>query len=245
MAKLHKNPFGLILVREQNLSKRKIIIYGTGRSAEVVAQVIEEFGYYEVFCFTVDEEYKKEKCFNAKPLYSFEYVKKNFSPIDYDIFVSIGYGGLNAIRREKCHLVQKAGFYTPSIIHPRANLPSDFIYGKNCFIMNDVHIHPYVEIGENNFLWSGTTLSHHVKVGSNSWFTSSSMVAGNTKIGDCCFFGLGSIITNNLTLGNSCFVGAGALVSKNLANDSVVVRSGDDIHRLSSSHFVKLIKNNF
>ena len=227
------------------MTKTNVLIFGTGPSADVAAQIFEEFTNHQVLGFTVDRAYIRGPIHEGKPVVAYEEVVKTYNRNDTKIFVSVGYAGLNKIRQQKCSQVIADGFELASLIHPKANLPSDFKHGYNCFIMNDVNIHPCVEIGDNNFIWSGSTLCHHVNVGSHCWFTSGSLVAGNTKVGSNCFFGAGAIATNSIEMGDHCFIGAGALVSKSIDDNVVIVREGDQKHRLNSEQFIKLLGNNF
>lgn len=228
-----------------NMPKKNVIILGTGTAAAVAAQMFDEGTSHTVAGFAVDESYKTSDIHLSKPLYSLEYVLKSFSAQQYEIFIAIGYRNLNDIRKEKCEIVWRHGFNSPSLIHPNVHLPLDFVYGQNCLIMSGACIHPCVEIGDNNFIWGGATLSHHVRVESDCWFTAGSTVAGNTQIGSGNFLGASSIIINDLTIGDNCFVGAGALVSKSLGSQSVVLREGDPLHRLDSRQFLSLIQNRF
>jgi sugar O-acyltransferase (sialic acid O-acetyltransferase NeuD family) len=223
----------------------QVIIFGTGPSADVAMQMFEECTSKRVKCFTVDREYIRADSHNGRPLIPFDELAANEDRHAVEFFVSVGYSQMNQTRKIKFSAVKEHGFKVASLVHPKVNLPSDFVAGENCFIMNDVHIHPCVEIGDDNFIWSGTTLCHHVKVGSHCWFTSGSMVAGNTRIGNQCFFGIGSVLTNNLTIGNECFVGAGALVSADMSSNQVVIRAADVKHRLNSNDFLTLINNRF
>lgn len=225
--------------------RKKLLIFGTGPSADVAFQIFQEFTNYIIEGFILDEKFIEKRKHLNKPVYPYEEIKKSASFKEIEIFVSIGYSNLNTTRRLKCEQVCEDGFVLASMVHPEAKLPANFKHGNNCFIMNDVHIHPYVEIGNNNFIWSGVTLCHHVTVGSHCWFTSGSLVAGNSIVGSHCFLGASSTITNNIKIGNHCFVGAGSLVTKNMANQTVIIREGDKPYRLNSEQFLKLINNKY
>lgn len=225
--------------------KKKLIIFGDGPSAEVVANITEEFKIFEIFCFTVNKKYlAKKKLFNHK-IIEYEKLIKIKNKKDYLIFVSVGYSNLNKTREKIFKKVKKDGFALTSIIHPNANICKSVKLGHNNFIMQDVHIHPLVKIGNNNFIWSGSIISHHVEIGSHCWFTSGSSIAGKSKIGNNCFFGINSTIVNNVKIGNEVFVGAGALVNKDLKKQSTIIRKSDPLYNLKSNEFIKLIKNNF
>lgn len=225
---------------------KKLIIFGNGFCAEVVAKIVLENNNFEIICFTVDKKYIKKKKIFGKPVVDFESVKKKYKRRkDCYIFVATGYSSMNKIREKILKKIKKVGFNLTSIIHPKVILPNDFKFGKNCLIMNSVHIHPLVKIGNNNFLWPGSIISHHVKVGNNCWFTSGSSIAGNTVIGNNCFFGINSTITNNIKINDFSFIGARALVSKNLKKKSVVISPEDIKHKLDSLQFTNFLSNNF
>lgn len=224
---------------------KKIVIFGMGPSAEVVTQICEEFELFEIVAYTVDKDFVTQERYLSKPLIPFDDLHLKFPASDYGVFVCVGYGQMNTVRERIWKKVKTIGYRTPSVVHPNSHLPGDFVHGDNCFIMNDVHIHPCVEIGKNNFIWSGTTLCHHVKVGDHCWFTSGSSVAGNSNIGHNCFFGINSVVTNNIKIGPKSFIGAGALASKNLKSKTVIIKQQDGVFKLDSSQFMSLIGNNF
>ncbi len=225
--------------------KTKVIIFGNGPSAEVMAKIIMNIKSFEFIGFTVDKKYIGKKKIFGYPVYNFENVLKKFSNKKFQIFISVGYSDMNSLREKIYKRIKKYGYKCPNIIHPSTNLPKDLKLGDNNFIMNDVHIHPIVKIGNNNFIWSGAIISHHVEVGNNCWFTSGSSVAGKTIIGNNCFFGINSTIVNNVFIGNNCFIGARALVSKNLKNKSVVISPADTKHKLNSKQFTIFLNNDF
>ena len=225
--------------------KENVIIFGNGPSAEVCAKVLFLNKKYQPICFTVDKKYIKKKKIFGLPVIDFKKIKNNFKPSKNKFFVSVGYSSMNTTREKIIKKVKRLGYKCISIIHPKVNLPPDFVYGENCLIMNDVDIHPLVKIGKNNFIWSGAILCHHVKVGDNCWFTSGSSVAGNTKIGNNCFLGINATVTNNIKIKDECFIGARALVAKNLSKKSVVISKSDIIHKLNSYDFLKLINDKF
>ena len=170
----------------------------------------------------------------------FETLELKYSPQDYHMFVAIGYQELNQVRAQKCSEAKSKGFSLVSCIGQNANIPSDLIYGENCFIMDNVMIHPCVQLGMNNFIWSGVMIGHHSKIGNHCWLTSSSQVAGGVNMGDRCFLSINSTIGNQLNIGDDCFFGANSLITKCTNNDEVYLQQSTSAHRLNSRQFLKL-----
>lgn len=195
---------------------------------------------YNVVALTVDENFLSDDKKWGLPIVPFENLESKYSPLDYHMFVAVGYQQLNQVRAQKCLEAKSKGFSLVSCIGQNANIPNDLIYGENCFIMDNVMIHPCVQLGMNNFIWSGVMIGHHSKIGNHCWFTSSSQVAGGVNIGDCCFLSINATIGNQLTVGDNCFLGANSLVTKGTKDNEVYLQLSTSAHRLKSGQFLKL-----
>lgn len=221
---------------------KKLIIFGTGKIAEVLFYFFKNESEFEPVAFTVDKEFIKDNHFNNLSLIEFENVEKEFPPSEYVMFVAMGYHDLNAVRADKVKGAEEKGYSLISYIHPQSGIPRDLVVGKNCFIMNHVMIHPRVEIGDNNFIWSGTIIGHHTKIGNNNWFTSGANIAGNVIICDNNFFAINSTVGHSVTIGSQCFLGSNSLVTKDLKDESVVIEKSTSLFRLNSGQFLKMSK---
>lgn len=195
---------------------------------------------YNVVALTVDENFLSDDKKWGLPIVPFENLESKYSPLDYNMFVAVGYQQLNQVRAQKCLEAKSKGFSLVSCIGQNANIPSDLIYGENCFIMDNVMIHPCVQLGMNNFIWSGVMIGHHSKIGNHCWLTSSSQVAGGVNMGDRCFLSINSTIGNQLNIGDDCFFGANSLITKCTNNDEVYLQQSTSAHRLNSRQFLKL-----
>ena len=197
---------------------------------------------YNVVALTVDENFLSDDKKWGLPIVPFENLESKYSPLDYNMFVAVGYQQLNQVRAQKCLEAKSKGFSLVSCIGQNANIPSDLIYGENCFIMDNVMIHPCVQLGMNNFIWSGVMIGHHSQIGNHCWFTSSSQIAGGVNIGDRCFFSINSTIANQLKIGDDCFFGANSLVTNCTMDKEVYLQQSTSVHRLNSREFLKLTR---
>ena len=134
--------------------KKKIIIFGIGKIADVIYYYASSECGFEVAAFCVDNEYLKEDTFNALPVYSFENIEKKFAPDNYDMFIAIGYHELNKLRQTKCSEAIAKGYHLVSIISPLCHVPHNVTVGWNCFIMPPSIIHPCVQVKNNVFICS-------------------------------------------------------------------------------------------
>ena len=219
---------------------KKTVLFGAGKIADVIYYLMAEESDREIAGFTVDGDYVESDTFHDLPVVPFADVQKRFPPEDFDMFVALGYQNMNSLRQERISDAEKKGYSITTFVHPNSTMPAATDLGKNCFIMNDVLIHPWVKLGDNVFVWSGALIGHHSTIGDNCWITSNANIAGVVTAGRNCFFSINATIANNVTLGDRCFLGANCLVTKDLADGAVVIEKSSELLRLNSDQFFKM-----
>lgn len=218
---------------------KPIVIFGTGTVAEVVYYFLQNDSDFEVAAFAIDKAYKNGDSFFNLPLIDFEHITSEFPPTDYAMFIAVGFSEMNALRTKRLAEARDKGYEIISYVHPAADLPKNCKYGDNCFIMNQVLIHPFVELGENVFVWSGAIIGHHSQIGNNTWIASGANIAGRVKVGENCLFAVNATVGNRVSIGNYAFLGANTLLTKNLADDQVLIAESTKPFRLTSQQFFK------
>jgi sugar O-acyltransferase (sialic acid O-acetyltransferase NeuD family) len=219
---------------------KPVILFGTGKIAEVLLYFFRHHSEYEVAACVVDRTFLPGEQWRGLPTVAFEEVEQTYPPDRYSMFVALGYQDLNALRARKCAEAKAKGYALISYIHPQSGLPQDCEYGWNCFIMNHVMIHPRVRLGNNVFVWSGAMIGHHSTVGNNCWLTSCTNISGVVTVGDNCFFAVNSTVGHSVRVGKDCFIGANALVTKCTENDQVFVMDSTKPFRLKSRQFLRM-----
>jgi len=221
---------------------KPIVLFGTGKIAEVLLYFFRHASDYEVVACTVDSPYLTTDTWQGIPTVSFEHVEKQYPPEKYEMFVAIGYHDLNGLRARKCSEVKAKGYNLVSYVHPESGLPQDCEHGENCFIMNNVMIHPRVRLGNDVFVWSGAMIGHHSTIGDHCWITSCANISGVVTVGRNCFFSVNATVGHNVVIGDECFIGANALVTKCTENQQVFIVGDTKPFRLSSHQFLRMSK---
>src|SRR5690606_25309931 len=127
---------------------------------------------FEVAAFTVDREFIVQEKYCELPVVAFDELASRFSPQDHDVFVALGYTGLNSLRRQKYLAAKAMGYQIATYVSSKATLLNDGNIGENCFILEDNTIQPFVTIGNNVTLWSGNHIGHHSTIGDHTFITS-------------------------------------------------------------------------
>lgn len=217
-----------------------IVIFGVGKIADVIQYYMREESGMPVSAFTVDRAFITDTTFNGLPVVPFEDLTESYPPENFSMFVALGYHNLNSLREQKVNEAAEKGYEIVSYIHPSSGVPKDLVYGRNCFIMNNVCIHPRVALGDNVFIWSGAVIGHHSVIGNHAWITSAVNISGNVLIGDNCFFAINSTVGHSVTIGNEVFIGANTLVIKNVEDGKVIIKESDRPIKLNSKQFLKM-----
>lgn len=200
---------------------RKLVVFGDRQIAEVCAFYFEHDSDYELVAFTVDGEYLKQDHMSGRPVVAFEELAQRFPPEEHDLFVGLGYGGMNRLRADKVAAGAAKGYRLASYASSKAVTWPGLALGANSFVMEANVIQPFATIGANTILWSGNHIGHHSRIGDNCFIASHVVVSGNVEIGDNCFIGVNATLRDGIKVAPRCLIGAGALIVKDTAPDEV------------------------
>lgn len=219
---------------------KPLVLFGCGKIAEVVLQVLKQAGDREVVAVCADREFLPGDRWQGLPTVAFEDLPAQFPPDRFDLFVALGYQQMNRLRADKCQAARALGYTLASVIDPVARLPADSVHGDNCFFMGPLHVHPCVSFGSNVFMWSGAIVGHHSSIGDNCWITSGASIAGVVDVGQDSFFAINSTVAHGVKVGARCFVGANALITRATEDDQVFVVESTKPQRLTSAQFFRM-----
>lgn len=213
---------------------RKLVIFGTEATADVIDFYFTHDSGYEVVAFTVDAAYVDKNEHRARPLVAFEELQSRFPPDDHDLFVAIGFQKMNAVRAKKFAEVKSLGYRLASYLSSKASAWPEFSVAENTFVMEDNTIQPFVNIGPDTILWSGNHVGHHATIGAHCFVSSHVVISGRVKVGDYSFLGVNSTLRDGITLGEATMVGAGCLVLADTPAEAVLAAAGSEVRRVSS-----------
>jgi sugar O-acyltransferase (sialic acid O-acetyltransferase NeuD family) len=214
---------------------RKLIVFGTRQIAEVCSFYFDHDSDYSVVAFTVDGTFIEEDSFYGRPVIPFEEIRQRFSPGEHDMFVAVGYGGMNRLRADKFNAVKALGYAPAQYVSSKAIAWPGLSVGENTFVMEANVIQPFVSIGADSIIWSGNHIGHHSRIGDHCFLASHIVVSGNVEIGDHCFVGVNATLRDGIKIAPRCLIGAGAVVVKNTNPDEVYAPAATQASRVPSS----------
>ena len=223
-----------------NSSINKAIIFGLGQIAEVAYYYLKNDSDYEVAGFTVDNEYIDADKFNNLPVVAFEEISSIFPPDEYHIFIPVSYKNLNRNREEKFREASKLGYQFASYVSSKAWVWEGFKTGRNCMILENNVIQPFVTIGDNCILWSGNHIGHHSKIEDNCFIASHVVISGAVTVKHNCFIGVNATLRDSITIGERCVIGANALIMADAEPEGVYIANSATRAKIPSTRLKKI-----
>jgi sugar O-acyltransferase (sialic acid O-acetyltransferase NeuD family) len=193
----------------------KVVIFGIQDFASLAHFYLSEDSPHEVVAFTVTREYMPtDTTFEGLPVVPFEELQRFYPPADYAFFAPMSHRNMNQLRARIYMEAESMGYTLISYISSKATVFSNVKIGKNCFILEDNTIQPFVTIGNNVVLWSGNHIGHHSVIKDHTLFTSQVVLSGHCVVEPYCFFGVNATLRDGLHFAEGTLVAMGACVTK-------------------------------
>jgi len=224
----------------------KVVIFGTGRGADIATKYIKNDSKHKVVAYTADKKFIKNKKFNNLPLIDFNIVQNFFSPRSHKLFIPLGFEKMNEIRAKKYYEGKKKGYSFINYIHSKNIFNEKINIGENCFILENNSINFDVKIGNNVTIWSGCQLGDESIIGDHVWISSHACLSGKVKIGDYSFLGVNSTVSNNIKVASKSYIGAATFLSKDTKKNEVYIEKNSELTFKDSNSFMDFfIKTKF
>lgn len=175
------------------MSNNRLLIYGTGGHAKVVAAANNWYGMVQ---FTDDTR-------EADPV-------SMYPPTVYDAFVAIGN---NHDRAKVFDRLVSAGYRITNIIHSSAVIDRYKVeLGIGIYIGPNAVVNPGTKINDGVIINTAATVDHDCNIGSFTHIAPGANLCGHVTTGSSCLLGAGCVIIPRVVLGSSVIVGAGGAV---------------------------------
>lgn len=217
---------------------KKLIIFGAGKIAQAVTYHFARDSHYEIVAYCCDKEFIKEPRFLKKPLIAKEEALKNMPPDTHEMFVALGYQGMNSLRMKNYLWAKDQGYSLARYRSP--GVPGNYHLGENSIVMDGAVMQPCVSIGNNSFIWGGAMIGHHTVIEDHCWITESCAIGGTALIGEATFIGLNATLGHEVQVGKKCMIGANTLANKSLPDGTVLMVRDTEPHRLNADQFSRM-----
>ena len=200
---------------------KNIIVFGAGEFGTLIQNVMSYNQDFQIAAFGDDNMDKSKITTGDVPLFNqgdlFQFAKEN------EIQTAIMAIGNNRVRGIKYNLFKNAGFEMLSIVHPKALIDTEVVFGDNVIIEMGTAIHTHSKIGNNVFLGGDALIGHHNIIGDHVLVGGNASFGGAVVVEDYASVGVGSSIKPGVNIGKGAIVGVGAVVIKDVEPGTTVV----------------------
>lgn len=223
----------------------KVIIFGTGRGADVASRYLSKDSDHEVVAFTVERDYQVCSEFKGLPVVAFDSIEQNFSPEVFKLFVPLGSQDLNKVRYKKYLECKNKGYSLVSYVSSTIQFADELNIGENCFVLENNSINFDVKIGNNVTIWSSNQIGDNSIISDNCWITSNVCLAGDVTIKPFSFIGINASISNGVVIEEENFIGANVLITKSTGPKEVYLIGSTPKAAFNSERFLSMLDRNF
>lgn len=171
----------------------KILVYGSTTFGSVVRVLVEECGHE--FAGFIDDV----NLSGADVLGGFDAVSRSHPPETFACVNAVGYKDLAARRRVTDRIV-KAGYETPSLVHPKAIVGRAARVAAGAMIMAGAIADTRVDLGPGVVMWPGSVVAHDTVIGGNTFLSPNCTICGCCEVGADCFVGAAAVVVDHASV---------------------------------------------
>jgi sugar O-acyltransferase (sialic acid O-acetyltransferase NeuD family) len=197
--------------------REKLVIWGAGSTALIVADMIRLRDQYEIsgFLDSVNPERAQTKFCGASILGGEEQLDDLLQQGVNHVICAISVG------RARLQLTERArakGFQLAAAIHPQAVIASGVPIGAGTFIMAGAVVMPGSRLGENVMISTCASVDHECVIADGVWINFGAHLGGRVIVEQAAIVQLGALVAGRLRIGADSVVGAGSLVLHDIPN---------------------------
>jgi acetyltransferase EpsM len=197
--------------------RKKLIIWGAGGHASVVADIVRQTGTHVIVGFVDDTSRRRRyrSLLGVRILGSRADLKGLLRAGVRQIVIAVG--DCDA-RLKLAAIAQALGFRLCAVIHPRATVAQTASIGAGTVIAAGAVVNPGAMIGENVIVNTCASVDHDCVIEDGAHVCPGAHLAGNVTVGRGAWIGIGATVIEGVRVGRGAFIGAGGVVVEDVAD---------------------------
>ena len=206
-----------------------VVIFGTGKLAQLAYWYMSEDSDDDVRAFCVDGAYIESSELLGLPVVASEDIIERFPPNAVSIYVGVGYRDINRARANICERLKSLGYGLASYVSSRIQTTGPVEIGEHCFLQHGVICQPNARIGNDVIIWSGAHVGAGSMIGDHVYISPNAAIGGDSTIGAYSFLGLNASVRNGVSVAERSVIGAAAYADRD-------TRAGEVVRSAKSEH---------
>lgn len=199
--------------------KINVAIYGSGKGAYTIFEVLSLDKNYSVLCY-LDDFLSNQGFNNNIPVISSEYFFKNFKDINrIKIACEISNSAFRLKLRDR---LAKMNIDFLNVIQPDSYIAPSVKIGIGNYIKSGAIIETNTVMGDCCIIDNGVIIAHDNKIGDGCHLAPGVTLGSSIEIGNKSVIGIGASIATGIKIGRNVIVGVGSSVVSNIPDDSIV-----------------------
>jgi acetyltransferase EpsM len=189
----------------------KLVIWGAGGHALVVADIVRLVGKYKIVGLLddINPQRRGTDFFGYRVLGGREVLDDlKRKSVEH---VVLAFGD-SEMRLKLAQLVAEMGYRLATVVHPRAILASDIRIDAGTVVAAGAVINPGTVIGSNVIVNTSASIDHNCFIQDGAHIGPGARLAGGVLVKRTAQVGIGSVIARSITVGANALIGAGAVV---------------------------------
>ena len=196
-------------------SRPKVLIWGAGGHARVVADIVRQAGHYEVAAFLDDTPAARHGTMmcGSEIVGGRERLAAFRAAGVEQMIVAIGDC---SARLALAEVAKEAGFCLAHAIHPRAIVADDCRIGAGTVVAAGAVLNPGATCGDCVIINTSASVDHDCLIQDGVHVGPGVCLGGYVSVGRGTWIGLGAVIKDRVRIGDDSLIGAGALVLRDV-----------------------------
>ncbi len=201
---------------------KRLVIYGAGGHGRSLAALIQTLGAYEIIGFIDDGYPPGEQVFGLPLLGKNQHLQEL---VDNGVQLAAnGVGGIGDLksRLKVYRLLNQAGLFCPTLVHPTACVETSALMGDGIQVYPQAYIGTEVQIGFGCIVNTGAIVSHNCRLAAYVNLSPGATLAGDVQVGEGALIGMRATINLGIYVGERARIGNGATVKADVPDGGVV-----------------------
>jgi UDP-N-acetylbacillosamine N-acetyltransferase len=194
---------------------QKIVIWGAGGHALVVAEVLRLCAKWNIVGFLDDisPQRRGERFCESTILGGTDMLPDLRAAGVKQLAMAVGDCPARLMMLGR---IEDLGFSLPRIIHPRAYVAGTAVLGDGTMIAAGAVVASSASLGRAVIVNTCASVDHESEVGDGAHICPGVHLAGRVKVGRGAFVGIGAVVIDRVRVGHGACIGAGAVVVRDV-----------------------------
>ena len=200
-----------------------VIVLGTGKHAEVVIEIIEAQGNYQILGVVSSAPNAPKELLGYEYLGNFDIFKSLDKQSTIKVVNGLGGWAEQQFRVTMFHKIREQGYVFATVIHPSATIAKNVTIDEGSMVGSNATLMTGAKIGKNVIISSASLIAHHTEIEDHVLISGGVNIGADVIIKKQSIIGFSAVVASRIEVGEKALVATGAVAVKNVAAETTVM----------------------